>query len=113
MDTRSEILFTYAVSADDRLARKSILEFARAQRPDGLLNCSYPNKNVNVIPGFSPYYILMVHDHMMYFGDPSLVKIVLPAIRRILEFFRRNVIAKGPCAGFVGKTGGEDDRYDR
>ena len=110
MDTRSEILYTYAVSADDRLARKAIGEFARAQRPDGLLNCSYPNKNINVIPGFAVYYILMVHDHMMYFGDPELVKSVLPVIRNILGFYGRNVAKEGPWAGLVGKTGGENEK---
>ena len=110
MDTRSEILYTYAVSADDRLARKAIGEFARAQRPDGLLNCSYPNKNINVIPGFAIYYILMVHDHMMYFGDPELVKSVLPVIRNILGFYDRNVARDGVWSGLVGKTGGENEK---
>ena len=87
MDARSQILYTYAVSADDRLARKAIDDFSRAQRPDGLLNCSYPNTNTNVIPGFSIYYILMVHDHMMYFGDKPLVLRYMPVIRNILQFF--------------------------
>ena len=54
-DTRSEILYTYAVSADDRLARQAIDDFASSQRADGLLNACYPNKNANVIPGFSIY----------------------------------------------------------
>ena len=110
MDTRSEILYTYAVSADDRLARKAIAEFSRAQRSDGLLNCSYPNKTVNVIPGFALYYILMVHDHMMYFGDAELVKSVLPVVRRILDFFEERVIREGSFQGLVGKTGGVNEK---
>ena len=102
MDTRAQILYTYAVSADDRLARRAIDDFRRAQRPDGLLNCSYPNVNVNVIPGFSLYYILMVHDHMLYFGDKALVRRCLPAIDRVLDFFDRRLDARG----LVGKVGG-------
>ena len=102
MDTRAEILYTYAVSADDRLARQAIDDFSRAQRPDGLLNCSYPNTNVNVIPTFSIYYILMVHDHMMYFGDPALVGRCLPVIDRILDFFEQHMTADG----LVDKIGG-------
>ncbi len=105
MDTRSQILYTYAVSADDRLARKAIDDFARAQRPDGLLNCSYPNTNVNVIPGFSIYYILMVHDHMMYFGDRRLVTQYLPVIHRILAFFRSHLNEQG----LVAKIGGVNE----
>ncbi len=102
MDTRSQILYTYAVSADDRLARQAIDDFSRAQRPDGLLNCSYPNVNVNVIPGFSIYYILILHDHMMTFGDRELIARYLPTVDRILDFFRRRMTA----AGLVDKVGG-------
>ena len=102
MDTRSEILYTYAVSADDRLARQAIDDFRRAQRPDGLLNCSYPNVNVNVIPGFSIFYILMVYDHMMYFGDRELVLRNLPAIDRVLDYFKEHLTQKG----LVDKIGG-------
>ena len=102
MDTRAEILFTYAVSADDRLARKAIDDFSRGQRSDGLLNCSYPNVNSNVIPGFSLYYILMVHDHMMYFGDRAFVRRYLPVIERILNFFDAHLTPEG----LVGQVGG-------
>ncbi len=102
MDTRSQILYTYAVSADDRLARQAIDDFSRAQRPDGLMNASYPNVTVNVIPGFSLYYILMVHDHMMYFGDLALVRRHLPVIDRVLDFFGGHLTSEG----LVGKVGG-------
>lgn len=108
MDTRSQILYTYAVSADDRLARKAIDDFCRSQREDGLLNASYPNRNENVIPGFSIYYILMIHDHMMYFGDRALVRNYLPSIVRVLQFFRDHREANG----LVSKVGGLN-RIDR
>ena len=108
MDTRAQILYTYAVSADDRLARRAIDDFCRAQRPDGLLNCSYPNVNVNVIPGFSMYFILIIHDHMMYFGDKELVRRCLPAIDRALSFFARNLEERG----LVGKVGGVNGKAE-
>ena len=101
-DTRSEILYTYAVSADDRMARQAIDDFACSQRPDGLLNACYPNKNANVIPGFSLYYILMLHDHMMYFGDKGLIRQYLPTVERILQFFRSHLTQ----SGLVDKVGG-------
>ena len=109
MDARSQILYTYAISADDSLARKCIDDLARSQRYDGLLNCSYPNMNPNVIPGFSIYYILMVHDHMMYFGDTDLVAAYMGTIDRILHFFEMNLTPEG----YVGSIGGvnEQERF--
>ena len=102
MDARTQILYTYSVSADDRLARKCIDDLARAQRYDGLLNCSYPNCNPNIIPGFSIYYILLIYDHMMYFGDKKLIEKYMPTVERILLFFKDHLSEKG----YVGKTGG-------
>lgn len=101
MDARTQILYTYAVSADDRLARKCMDDLRRSQRYDGLLNCSYPNCNTNVIPGFSIYYILMVYDHMMYFGDRTLVAEHMPAIDQILHYFERHLTEEG----YVEKVG--------
>lgn len=102
MDARSEMLYTYAVSADDRLARQAMDALRRSQRPDGLLNADAPTVRSNVIPGFSIYYILMVHDHMLYFGDGRLVRRHMPAVDQILSFFDRNINDEG----LVGKVGG-------
>lgn len=109
MDTRSQILYTYCVSGDDRLARQCIDDFHRSVRYDGLINCSYPCYGPNVIPGFSIYYILMIYDHMMYFGDKALIRRYMPTVEGILDFFRRNLNDQG----LVGKIGGLNgrDRY--
>lgn len=90
-----------AISADDRLARQAMEAFRRSQRPDGLINADTPTVKSNVIPAFSIYYLLMVHDHMMYLGDKALVKRHLPAIDGILGFFDRNLSEQG----LVGKSG--------
>lgn len=103
MDTRAQILYTYAVSADDRLARKAIDDFARSQRSNGLLNSSYPNVNANVIPGFSIYYILILHDHMMYFGDKKLIRRYIFVVDKILDYFDRHLDKNG----LVEKIGGK------
>ncbi len=102
MDSRSQILYTYALSADDRLARQCMDDFRRSVKPDGLINCSYPNYEHHIIPGFAIYYIGMVYDHMMYYGDVDLVRAHLPVISGILDFFRRNI----DSSGLVGKIGG-------
>ncbi len=102
MDSRSQILYTYATAADDRLARQCMDDFRRAGKHDGMINCSYPNYESNVIPGFSIYYIGMVYDHMMYFGDKPLVMKHLPTILGILNFFRSRLDQRG----MVEKLGG-------
>ncbi len=109
MDSRSQILYTYSVAADDRLARKCMDDFRRSQRYDGLLNCSYPCYGANVIPGFSIYYILMLHDHMMYFGDRELLEDHMPAVEGILRFFHKNLTEEGYVAKIGGLNG--QDRY--
>lgn len=101
MDSRSQALFTYALSADDRLARQCMEHFRRSQRPDGMLNNSYPNARFNVIPTFSIFYILMLHDHMMYFGDRDFLREHLGCMDGVLQYFNRNLRPDG----MVGQLG--------
>ncbi len=107
MDSRAQILFTYMLSADDRLARKCMEDFQRSQRNDGLLNCAAPSYEPNVIPTYSIFYIFMVYDHMMFFGDKKLVRNHLPTIDRILNFFDANLEEKG----YVKKIGGLNQQH--
>ncbi len=102
MDSRSQILYTYAISADDRMARKCMDDLARSQRWDGLLAASYPNVEPSVIPGFSVYYIGMLYDHMMYFGDKDFLQKHLPVMNRVLTFYD----AHRNQQGLVKKIGG-------
>lgn len=95
MDSRSQILYTYMTAADDRLARQCMDDLRKSQRPDGLLNSCAPSCTNSVIPGFSIYYILMVYDHMMYFGDQDLVRLHMPAVEGILNCFGRNLAENG------------------
>ena len=101
MDSRAQMLYTYACSADDRLARRCLDDFRRSQRYDGTLPSAYPNTKPNVIPGFSVYYILMLYDHMMYFGDRKLIRRHMTAVENILAYFEEHVTEKG----YVGKLG--------
>lgn len=95
MDARNEILYTYAVSADDRLARRCMEDFRRSQRADGMLNSCYPSVLENVIPGFSIYYIGMLYDHMMYFGDKKFLQKHQSAMERVLDWFHKNLDERG------------------
>lgn len=101
-DSRSEILFTYNTAADDRLARECMEAFRISQREDGMIKCCSPSTWTNVIPGFSVYYILMLHDHMMYFGDRRLIRDHMSCVDGILNFFDHHLAANG----MVGSVGG-------
>ncbi|KPM40551.1 hypothetical protein AK830_g5993 [Neonectria ditissima] len=92
MDSRSQMLFTYILSRDDRLARKTMHEFYASRRDDGLLETHYPNpaRCIN-IPTFSLFWVLMVHDHMVHFGDVHLVKEYLGAVDGVLNYFDRRL----------------------
>lgn len=89
MDTRSQILFTYNISGDDRLARKTFYEFHSSILPEGLTQSRYPSVMAQVIPGFSLYWIYMLHDHMMYYGDAQLIRRYMASIDGVLEYFYR------------------------
>lgn len=82
-------------------------DFRRSQRYDGLLNASYPCYGPNVISGFSVYYILMLYDHMMWFGDRELLEDHLPTVEGILNFFHRHRTAEGYVDQLGGLNGDE------
>jgi alpha-L-rhamnosidase len=90
-DTRLEVLVTYAWCHDDRLPRKAIdmIDYSRLNR--GLTQSRYPSQAVQVIPPFSLYWILMVHDYLMWRNDRGFVLGHLPGVRAVLEFFRQNI----------------------
>ncbi|MBS4199873.1 hypothetical protein KHA93_09405 [Bacillus sp. FJAT-49732] len=95
MDTRLQILFTYIISGDDSLARKAIFDYHSSLLPSGMLQSRYPSVLPQVIPGFSIFWILMVHDHYMYFKDVDLVKRYRPTIDAVLNWFDRKIGAEG------------------
>ncbi len=110
MDTRSQILFTYCSSGDDRLARQAIDDISRSQRADGLIAACYPSFKSNVIPAFSVYYVLMLYDHMMYFGDRKFLKHYWPSVMRICHFFTDHIDETG-MVGKIENMGGLDKCY--
>lgn len=91
MDTRLQVLFTYHLSADDRLARKAMFDFHSSLLPNGMLQSRYPSLYPQVIPGFAAYWIMMVHDHYRYFADLELVRQYLPTMDAVLGWFERHL----------------------
>ena len=61
-DTRLEMLITYAVSGDARLARQAIDVFAESDVDGGLVQGAYPSRLPNVIATFSFAWVGMLSD---------------------------------------------------
>jgi len=84
-DTRLQILLTYTLTGDDRLARKAIELFSRSRLPDGFLQSRYPSNSLQIIPGFSLFWIGMLHDASRWREfDPAAY---LPTAQGVLEAF--------------------------
>jgi alpha-L-rhamnosidase len=87
-DGRLQMLFTYQISSDDRLARKTMEEFHASRCSNGLVIAHFPvGFKSSQIPMFSLFFPLMVHDHMLYFGDKSLARKYMGTIDGILNYF--------------------------
>lgn len=105
MDSRIQILFTYQLSTDDRLARKCMQEFYASRRDDGLVETHFPVpfRAIN-IPQFSLYWILMVYDHMEYLADESLVRRYIGTVDGILDHFHARITPPGLVGRFDSES---------
>ncbi|SFS55285.1 alpha-L-rhamnosidase C-terminal domain-containing protein [Paenibacillus sp. BC26] len=87
LDSRLQALFTYSVSGDDKLGRKTIRDFHSSLLPSGILQSRYPSVDRQVIPGFALFWLMMVYDHYKHYGDASLVKAYRPTMDAVLGWF--------------------------
>ena len=86
-DTRIQILLSYTVAGDDRLARQAINAFNYSRIADGITQSRYPSSLVQIIPTFSLLWVGMVHDFWMYRDDPQFVREQLLGVRTTLDWF--------------------------
>lgn len=88
MDTRLQILFTYAVSHDTAMARKTLWDYHSSILPNGALQSRYPCAEPQVIPVFSLHWIFMLWDYYWETADLSTVREYLGTMDRVLHYFR-------------------------
>jgi hypothetical protein len=101
MDTRLQMLYTYAAAGDDRLARKAVADFHASLLPEGMLQSRWPSDLPQVIPGFSLHWIFMLHDHWWETGSTELFRRYRPTVDAVLDWFER----KTDDTGLAGKLG--------
>lgn len=95
LDTRLQILFTYALGSDTRLARKAIEDFHSTLTPEGLLYSRAPTDEPNIVPVFSLYWIMMLEDYYIQTADIEFINFFRPTIDAILSWFGRRIGDKG------------------
>jgi alpha-L-rhamnosidase len=94
-DTRLEMLISYAVSGDPRLAQQAIDAFAESSEDGGLMQGAYPSRGNNVISTFSLAWIGMLSDWSWEQPDAAPVVRHLPRMRTILAWFGKLQTAQG------------------
>ena len=87
MDTHLQILFTYQLSTDKRLAEKAIDDFAQSYRPGGLTQSRFPTNKAQYIPGFSLFYIFMMYEHSKRFSDKAFTRRYIHIADGIIDWF--------------------------
>lgn len=100
MDTRLQILFTYALSGDTRMARRTIDDFHASILPEGILQSRYPCQNTQVIPVFALHWIFMLEDYYEQTADLSVPRRYRPTVDNVLDWYARHIDG----TGLVGRT---------
>ena len=91
MDTRSQILFSYMISGDTRLAQKALYDYHSSLMPNGMIQSRYPSKEPQVIPTFSIYFIFMIEDYYWQTGEIDHIKKYRSTVDSVLEWFNSKI----------------------
>ena len=86
-DTRTQCLISIFNTGDARLMRNAIDLINDSRQSDGATMSRYPTRLEQYIPGFSLWWIGMLHDYCWYVDDPAFVRRMLPGMRAVLSFF--------------------------
>ncbi|WP_020530058.1 family 78 glycoside hydrolase catalytic domain [Flexithrix dorotheae] len=90
-DTRIQAFISLYVAGDDRLMKKSILNFKNSILPNGLTQSRYPCSKMQLIPTYSLFWVTMIHDYWMHRDDEKFVKDLIPAVRNVLEWYEQQL----------------------
>jgi alpha-L-rhamnosidase len=93
---------------ETNLTRKDLLEFAQSQArywPNGSINKIYPTAlGAQEIPQATAYYAEWVWQYWIHTGDKALLTTLYPVVRKVSDFFWRNVGRNGLVGAIPGPT---------
>ncbi len=95
MDSAIEGNVMTCLSTDTNMVRKCLEEFAVSQKNNGLLHANYPSTYVQIIPGFSLFWIFFLKDYLDYSADISFVKNNIGTMDKILTYFQTQLEKHG------------------
>jgi len=94
-DTQVQTLISYAVAGDARLARQALCHFDWSRNFEGITASRYPSRVPQIIPFWSLYWIMMVHDYYWFTGEVEEVKKHLDGIASVLRWFESLIGSSG------------------
>jgi len=94
-DTRIQMLISYYNAGDSRLARKAIAQINASRTAEGLTFSRAPSRLPQYIPGFSLWWIGMLHDYFYYTEDPEWVRSMLSGVESVLSYFESQTQGNG------------------
>jgi hypothetical protein len=117
-DTRIQMLISYDVAGDARLAVQALDAFDSSRGEGALPESAFPNVFHQIIPPFALLWIGGLHDYWMYQTDTAVVTRNLPGARAVLDEFahyQQPTGLVGPLPGwpFVDWVAGLDGWKDR
>lgn len=113
MDTYSQMLFTYQLTTDRALADKAIDDFAASYRVGGLTQSRFPVITAQYIPGFSLFFVLMLDEHALRFGDLKFLRKYLHIADGVVDWFvqrlQDNMVPRSALWDFIDWSPAYDD----
>jgi alpha-L-rhamnosidase len=94
-DTRVQALISYVLFGDGALGKNAIEQFSWSINSEGFLSARYPTNSTYYIPNYNIYWIGMLYDYMMYFGEREYIRSKLPVLRQLMGYFLERERADG------------------
>ncbi|AIT06208.1 hypothetical protein MC45_07180 [Sphingomonas taxi] len=109
-DTRLQMLISYAVAGDPRLAEQAIDAYAGSNVDGGLMDGAYPQRTSNVIAPFSLIWVAMLDDWRMRQPDTAPIVRHLDRMRQVIDWFQpwqqpSGLLGKNPQWNFIDWVG--------
>jgi hypothetical protein len=86
-DTRLQMLLSYDVAGDPRLAVQALDAFDSSRQLEGIPQSAWPESNKNAIPPFALLWISALHDYWMRQPDTAVLTRALPGARAVLDWY--------------------------